>query len=150
MKQFVLMFAVVLSSAGILFGGEALSVPQTVAEIEDEVMRYALLDYSPNYDNLSQREKITSFRNIYKALHDGAEPELVALSNDDAVATAVPQVQEQYTVHASSDTPDRNARIGRAVGKFVLNSLFGSVVGTADNMEANHRMRNNIQQRRRR
>ncbi len=147
MKQFVLMFAVVLSSAGILFGGEALSVPQTAAEIEDEVMRYALLDYSPNYDNLSQGEKTTAFRNIYKALHDGAEPQLVAASSEGAVAAS--QMQGQQTVYAES----RNARVGKAVGKFVLNSLFGSIVSTADGIEANHRMsnnlRNNMQHRRR-
>jgi hypothetical protein len=149
MKRFAMVLLVVLSSARILFGGEALSVPQTMAEIEDEVMRYALLDYSPNYDNLSQSERITAFRNIYKAVHDGAEPVFAAVPDDGTVATAVPQAQEQYAVDASSDTPDRNARVGKAVGNFLLNSLFGSMVGTAGNIEANNRMRNNIRQRRR-
>ena len=149
MKRFALVLVVVLSSAGILFSGEALSVPQTVAEIEDDVMRYALLDYSPNYDTLSQREKTTAFRNIYKALHDGAEPELAEAPNDGTVSTAVTQMQEQPTVYIEQDTSDRNARVGKAVGKFVLNSLFGSMVGTADNIEANHQMKNNMRNRRR-
>ena len=54
------------------------TVPATIDQIQEQVLRDALRYYSPNYDSLSRGEQLNAFTNIYKVLYNGQLPPLTS------------------------------------------------------------------------
>ena len=74
-------FIMILAMArGTAIAGEQANlstVPYSISQIDDSMLRSALSMYKPNYDSLSRQEQVGSFVNIYRSLH-GVEPSLNA------------------------------------------------------------------------
>ena len=86
------------------------TVPASVDQIDDDMLRGALLQYSPNYNHLSRQDQVRAYVNIYQSLH-GSQPALTAsdsalLSQPVYVVPSEPQTyyyENPYQYYHSSD-----------------------------------------------
>lgn len=62
---------------GAVVAGESVStVPVAIGQIQDQVLRAALAEYSPGYDSLGRADQIRAYVNIYKVLNNYQLPPL--------------------------------------------------------------------------
>lgn len=73
-----MVLALFIGLASCAFAGEYAGAPSALGMLPDGVLRDALSQYAPDYDALPRRRQVRAYVNIYKALHDGAEPRLPA------------------------------------------------------------------------
>lgn len=96
----ILALCATLSSVSALRAEEYSSVPTAIEQIDDTVLRDAMVQYSPNYNYLGRAEQVTAYVNLYQALR-GAQPALTAadavyLARGPEPVYVVPETQTYY------------------------------------------------------
>ena len=103
-------------SSNSVFAQEYSSVPATTEQIADDVLRNALVHYSPNYNYLPRSEQVRAYVNIYQALH-GAQPALTSLDSAYLTQEAYPVTVEPRTYYYTPPPAHyRPSRPGFSIG----------------------------------